>query len=1024
MKKNTTSKGAAKRKAKTARDPDGKTAGAVVNEPGTDGHQQGSSATIPVQDDKPGCPVVGIGASAGGLEAMTQLFRQLPADIDMAFVLVQHMAPSHSSMMAELLTRDARIAVSEITDGVVLEPAHLYVIPPNTKLGILKRTLHLMPLDVDGKRQQLPIDYFFQSLANDQGSNTIGIILSGSASDGTEGLVAIKAAGGVTFVQDVDTARHGGMPASAIAAGCADFVLSPEDIAHELVHIARHPELMHAEIPAKMQAQTPHGNELQKIFMLLRNRTGNDFTHYKHTTIWRRIARRMLVHKIERLKDYVRLLDSHPGEVDALFNDILINVTGFFRNPDAFEVLKDTVFTDSVRDRGSNRPIRIWVPGCSSGEEVYSLAITLLEFLQESAAEGIRIQLFATDIDDEAIRIARAGIYHTGIANVVSKTRLDRFFNKVPQGYQISKQVRDLCVFATQNVAKDPPFTHMDLIACRNLLIYLESELQRKVMQVLHYALDTGGYLFLGSAESVGLSADLFVLVDKKHKIYRKKGGAVRAGPDAGITSQLLSAPATQPPAHQASISGPGPGGLQRTAEALILSQYAPPGVIVNEQLEALLFIGHSGRYLQPGPGTASLSLLKLVHPDLAVELRVATHAALRDGQRTRQEGARLQRDGSIEEVSIEIVPLPDRDGHETYYLVLFHRDREYPAGEVTEALQPSGEQAPEESAAADSHIRELTLELEATRTYMQTIIEEQEASNEELQSANEEIQSTNEELQSTNEELETTKEELQSTNEELITVNEELEHRNSELSQLYNDFVNLIKSADLPLIVVSEQLVLRYFSPQASRLMNLIETDVGRPVSDIRPNVDVDNLGELVQQVVDTLTSKVRDVQDVNGRWYSMRIRPYRTADNRITGAVIVFVDITGLRESAELREALARARRLATVVEDSNDAITVLDLEGRIHAWNPAAVAMYGYSEEEALNASSSIIMTDEQQQEMAGKIAAMSNGGTVKPFETWRQSKDGERFRVLVTLSALVDEQHSTIAVATTERLLQDS
>jgi two-component system CheB/CheR fusion protein len=443
----------------------------------------------------------------------------------------------------------------------------------------------------------------------------------------------------------------------------------------------------------------------------------------------------------------------------------------------------------------------------------------------------------------------------------------------------------------------------------------------------------------------------------------------------------------------------------------------------VNEQLEALLFIGHSGRYLQPGPGTASLSLLKLVHPDLAVELRVAAHAALRDRQRTRQEGARLQRNGCIEEVSIEVVPLPEQGGHETCYLVLFHRDREYPVGEARDALQASGEQAPEPDAAA-SHIKELTRELEATRTYMQTIIEDQEASNEELQSANEEIQSTNEELQSTNEELETTKEELQSTNEELVTVNEELEHRNAELSQLNNDFLNLIKSADLPLLVVSEQLVLRYFSPQASRLMNLIETDVGRPVSDIRPNVDVDNFSELVQQVLDTLTSEIRDVRGVDGRWYSMRIRPYRTATNRITGAVIVFVDITGLRESAELKEALARARRLATVVEDSSDAITVLDLDGRIQAWNPAAAAMYGYTEEEALNASGNIIMADAQQQELAGKIALISNGSKVKPFETWRQGRNGERLRVLVTLSALVDDQHRTVAVATTETLLQDS
>jgi len=979
---------------------------------------ESAETELPSKEEGLGFPVVGIGASAGGLEAMTELLNQLPQDIGMAFVLIQHLAPKHDSMMPELLTRETALEVSEITDGIKVQPDHLYVIPPNTNVGIINNALHLMPRDADFKKRHLPIDYFFQSLAKDQGSNAIGIILSGSASDGTLGLKIVKAEGGMTFAQDRASARYDSMPGSAIAAGCVDFVLEPAGIARELAHIARHPEVLRADIADDPVEQGRISGELEKIFMLLRNHSGNDFTYYKQNTIRRRIGRRMLVHKIERLKDYVRYLDSHPDEVDALFHDILINVTGFFRNPEAYEALKQTVFAPIVQDHDNARPVRIWIPGCSSGEETYSVVIALQEYLGDKKA-GTSVQVFATDIDEDAITKARTGVYPESITTHVSPERLRRFFTKVPQGYQISKHIRDLCVFAPQNVIKDPPFTHQDLIVCRNLLIYMGSVLQRKVLGILHYALDPGGFLFLGNSESVGASADLFYLVDKAHKIYRRKEISHRTRDEAVRTAVPLSSKSKRAEMLPARAKDQPPDDLQRLAETVILNQYGPPGVIVNEQLDSLLFIGRLGGYLEPASGTASLNLIKLVHPNLAVELRVATHTAFRDKAPIRKEGARLQRDDRIEEISIEVLPLDERDSREPHYLVLFHKVAEHELEESASKPQKAGaKESPDaRNDAKDERIRELEKELQSTKTYMQTIIEDQEASNEELQSANEEIQSTNEELQSTNEELETTKEELQSTNEELITVNEELENRNTELTALNNDFVNLINNADLPLIVISDTFRVRYFSPQAHRLLNLIDSDIGRPLNDIRPNIEVGDLTAQVNQVLDTLKPSFTEVQDDQGRWYSMRIRPYRTEDNRISGAVIAFVDIT------EFRENLARVRRLATVVEDSNDAITVQDFDGRIQAWNPKAAELFGYTEEEALKATIDIIVPPECREEIMNKINIIQEGKNIDPFETLRLHKNRHKLKVLVTMSVLNDETGKPTALATTERLLAD-
>ncbi len=955
---------------------------------------------------RPSFPIVGIGASAGGLEAMTDFLKDLPADIGMAFVLVQHLAPEHKSMMVELLAQETTLRVSEVKDGMVVEPNNLYVIPPNTNLGIINNTLHLMPRVT--QKQHLPIDYFLQSLAKDQGSNAIGIILSGSASDGTLGLKAIKAEEGITFAQDKETARYDSMPSSAIAAGCVDFVLSPKDVAHELIHIARHPDVLRVDATVNKKELEHSNKDLDKIFLLLRNRTGNDFTYYKHNTIRRRISRRMLVHKIDRLKDYVRYLSSHPVEVDALFHDILINVTGFFRDPEVFDSLKNDVFPAIMEDHKNDHPIRIWGPGCSSGEEVYSIIISLLEYLGDNA-RGVMIQVFASDIDEQAIEQARIGIYPEGISADVSRERLHRFFTKVPQGYQINKRIRDLCVFAQQNITKDPPFSHQDLIVCRNMLIYMGNVLQRKVLQTLHYALKPDGYLLLGSAETVGASADLFSTALAEHKVYKKKDLPLGIHYQPAITPHAHTLPSLR---TEKTFTEQQPMDLQKAAESLIINQYGPPGVVVNDRLDVMQFVGHTGPYLAPAPGAASLNLIKLAHPDLTVELRVTIHKAIRENKRIRKEGIRLRHNSLLQEVTIEIVPLLGSGDGEQYFLVLFLREFEYEAKNIAKEKASKKELTTKEV----NRIQELEQELETNKTYMQTIIEEQEASNEELQSANEEIQSTNEELQSTNEELETAKEELQSTNEELITVNEELENRNVELSTSNDDLNNLIASTDLPLLMLNSALSIRFFSSRAKQLLNLIDADIGRPIGDIRPNVDVDDLAEHVQKVLETLKPLALEVSDGNQQWYTMHIRPYRTEDNRIQGAIIVFFDITDSK-------ILQRASRLATVVEDSNDAITLQDFDGRILAWNRRSEEVYGYKEEDIIGENIDLVVPEEYRMEMKTCTDNLKLGRLVRPFETVRQKKSGETIKVLVTMSLLRDERGRPEAIATTEHLLTD-
>ena len=828
--------------------------------------------------------IVGVGASAGGLEAFEQLLVSLPHDTGMAFVLVQHLAPKHESILSELLAKSTRMPVIEVTEGVSVQPNRVYVIPPNAEMSILDGVLHLSPLAPDRARR-MPIDMFLRSLADDQQSRAIGVILSGTASDGTLGIQAIKAMGGVTFAQDDESAKYNAMPRNAIAAGNVDFVLPPQSIARELTRIAKHIHIFAPDEPVESVEAGTKNETLNKIYSVLRNFSRVDFSYYKPGTLKRRITRRMFLRKIDSLEAYLQFLRQNREEVESLFNDVLINVTGFFRDPDAFASLHKRAFPLMFKNKTVTAPIRIWVPGCSTGEEAYSLAIALLEFLGERAS-NLQIQIFATDISESIIQKARAGAYPESIAMDMSSDRLKRFFQKADGGYQISKSVRDICVFAKQDIGKDPPFSKLDMISCRNVMIYMGPVLQKRIVPIFHYALNPNGILFLGSSETVGNFGDLFTPIDKKSKIYSKKTL------DAPMNFQFVPRfdDELEPPRSRNDVSQR--ADLQKTADQMLLNRFVPASVVVNEKLDIVQFIGHTGRFLEPTPGDATLNLLKLVKGSLQLELRVAFQKARRSGS-TRKEGVLVELDGTLRTANFEVLPVKGAPGKERYYLVVFEEGRALQQP-ITSQPHPQRKSTGKLKASdAEVENKRLKEELEATREYLQSIIEEQRTTNEELRSANEEIQSSNEELQSINEELETAKEELQSTNEELTTVNEELQSRNDELSRVNNDLNNLLSSVNIPIVMLGNDLRIRRFTPVTEKVMNLIPADVGRPITDIKSNLRMPDLRQLVSTVVNSLEIQENEVEDSNGRWYSMRIRPYRTLDNKIDGVVIVLLDL-----------------------------------------------------------------------------------------------------------------------------------
>jgi two-component system CheB/CheR fusion protein len=798
----------------------------------------------------------------------------------MAFLFVLHLDRSHKSEIPRLLSDVTQMPVLQAAEGMPVQINHVYIIPPDAYLALNGGNLVLSPRP-SSRTVQMPVDYLFRSLAEAQKNRAIGVILSGGGTDGTLAFQAIKAEGGITFAQD-RTAKVPSMPRSAISDGSVDYVLPPAEIARELLRLNHHP--YHAQ---SAPVSDPELAAINEIITLLRGSSGVDFTHYKRTTIRRRIQRRMALLGRENIVEYLAQVRDDSAELQHLFQDFLIRVTQFFREPDAFETLKERVFPQLIAGRPPDSPIRIWVAGCSTGEEVYSLAIVLVEYLSLFSRPHA-IKILATDLNEAALDKARAGIYIDNIEIDVSPERLRRFFVRTDGHYQISKDIRDICVFSRHNLASDPPFSQLDLVSCRNVLIYMDAPLQRRVLPILHYSLRSSGILFLGSSESIGPFTDLFDVVDATQRIFVKKPGQAQATLDFGDFPAAGGA-------GRRLVRDEGStfwtaSDVQKEADRVVLARFAPVGVIVDETGTVVQFRGRTSAYLEPAPGMASLDFLRMLRENLLMELRAALVQAKTENVIVVKEGLRVVGDHGVTQVRAEVIPFKVPPSGIRFFLVLFQ--------DQLETSPPEADAGERLTLSRNSEITHLQEELAAVREYLQSVIEEHESANEELKSANEEILSANEELQSTNEELQTAKEESQSANEELATVNEELLHRNSDMGRVNNDLINLLSGVNIPIVMVNRDLRIRRFTPQAEKVFNLIPTDVGRPISDIKPNLEIHDLPACIASVIDSLTPYECETKGPEGKSYCLRVRPYVTLDNKIDGASIVLLELDSMRQ------------------------------------------------------------------------------------------------------------------------------
>ncbi len=833
-------------------------------------------ATKPVAGVRPSFPIVGIGASAGGLEALESFLRHVPENSGLGFVVVQHLDPTHKGMLVELLSRATPMKVLQVKDRLKVEPNHVYVIPPNKDMSILHGVLHLLaPAAPRGLR--LPIDFFLRALAADQGPESVGVILSGMGSDGTLGLSAIKEKGGAVFVQTPASAKFDSMPRSAIDAGLADVVAPGEELASKIAaYLAHAPRIASPDLVLDSKTESA----IEKMCVLLRSQTGHDFSQYKRSTVYRRIERRMGLHKIESIAGYLRYMQESPQETTLLFKELLIGVTSFFRDPEAWDHLQKMEIPALLAERPAGGVLRAWVPGCSTGEEAYSLAMVFKEvFAEMRPARNYSLQVFATDLDKDSIERARQGSYPANIASDVSAERLDRFFVKEEHGYRVRQEIRESVVFATQNIIMDPPFTKLDILSCRNLLIYLEPELQTKLLSLFHYSLSPGGILFLGSAESLGQVADLFAPKGGKTRIYRHLNAASKAMP-AEFPAWFHVRPRRADPA--ASSATPLPN-LQTQAAQLLLDRYSPAAVLTNAQGDILYISGQTGKYLEPAAGKANWNIHAMAREGLRNELGNAFRKAVRDRRGAGRIRVRLKDREVVHIVDVTIEPLHEPQAMRGMVMIVFADVALAPAD------KPSGKRTriPAAEARLEQELLHAREETRATHEEMQT-------SEEELKSANEELQSTNEELQSANEELTTSKEEMQSLNEEFQTLNRELQAKVDDESRANDDMRNLLDSTDIATLFLDEALKVRRFTPRMTKIIKLIPGDLNRPITDLASDLIYPELASDAQTVLRTLVFKETPVKTVDERWFSVRIMPYRTLDNRIDGVVITFADIT----------------------------------------------------------------------------------------------------------------------------------
>jgi len=891
-------------------------------------------------------PIVGVGASAGGLAPTCELLRELGREPGVALVLIHHLDPTHESGLVGILSRATPLPVTAATDGARVECDHVYVIPPGADLLINQGVLSLVPRS-EGGGVHRPINRFLASLALDREDLAAGVVLSGSGFDGTDGIKAIKREGGITLAQD-GTAQYGSMPESAIATGCVDFVLTPPKLARELRRLGAHAP----SLGATPQSGTDD-REYMQILGVMWRASGVDFASYKQTTIRRRLQRRLFFHGLSNLSAYLELLKREPAEIAALCAEVLIHVTGFFRDPEAFAALRTEVFPKLFEGRRPEAPLRIWVPGCSTGEEVYSIAICLREFLGDERRD-VPIKIFGTDLSSSVIERARTGRFPESIEAEVSESRLLSFFSRTEGGYQIRRDLRDLCVFAKHDVARDPPFAAMDLISCRNLMIYLGNELQERVMALLHHALSEPGFLMLGSAETARTFVG-FVAVDRKNKIYARTSAAPRLAFDftaprlpGGRLTPDVSAPGVLDPAIAARSSGA--SDVQREADRLVLSEYAPPGVVVTDDLAVIQFRGRTGSFLEHAAGKASLDLLRTAREELRLPLRRAIDQARATETRTREPGVALLVEDKRRTVDVQVIPFSVHSARQRFFLVLFE--------DVTP--EETSPRAPVVSPIAGSEgasTSALEQELSSTRQYLESVIEQLEAANEELKAANEEVVSSNEELRSTNEELHSAKEELLATNEELLatneelrTVNDELRERSTEATRLSDDLTNVLTSIEIPILLAGRDSRLRKFTPAAARVFGLVGADLGRAVGEVPRIVAIaPSLGRTLPEVLEHLHPAKSAMRDTSGRWYDLTVRPYVTLDGRVDGTVIAARDVDAEKRSAERVEA-ARAYTQG-VVDTVRQGLVVLDHELRITSANNAFLRTFRSSNRDIL-------------------------------------------------------------------------
>ena len=950
--------------------------------------------------DAPGTPaiaIVGVGASAGGLEALEELFHNMPAGTGIAFVVITHLHPGHESLLPELLARITDVPVVAAAQGMKVQANRIYVGAPGGQLSIQGGVLQRMEEDRH-TAPKMPINYFLRSLAHDQKERAICIILSGTGTDGTLGLRDIKGESGMVMVEQPQSAQYNGMPTSAVATGLADFILPPASMPQKLIEYV---DAAHSGKDVKeIQGHVIPTESMQDIFQLLRNHTGHDFSEYKKNTIYRRVARRMNVHQIKQHDQYVRYLRENSHEIDILFKELLISVTNFFRDSEAWDALLPNV-KHLLQSRPQGSTLRVWVPGCSSGEEVFSLAILLRECM-DASSHYMDVQIFGTDLDSQSIEKARTGRYPEGISDDLTPQRLQKYFVKEEGYYRIRKEIREMTIFAEQNAIKDPPFTKMDIIACRNLLIYLNAEIQKELLPLFHYALKPGGLLFLGASETIGSFTDLFEPLDKRWKIFRRREVLPDRASLFRFPTQSLAAGAV--PLIETSQRG----SLQKTSisrliEQVLLRRFVPPCAIINRRGDIIYLHGRTGAYLEPNEGQPRNNILEMARDGLKIDLAEAMRQCLAEDTEIIRKGIRVQSNGSKVSVDLTLVKLDQPDALSELLLVAFTPTSDAPVDARTETT------IYETGAAADERVEQLERALSFLRDTHQATLEDLETSNEELEATNEELQSTNEELQSSNEELETSKEEMQSLNEELTTVNTELISKVSDLSQANDDMQNLLNSTKVATVFLDGELLIKRFTDQARDLIMLRQTDIGRPISELASNLQHEDLAADCKNVLETLVFKEHEVQTLDGAYYLMRIMPYRTAGNAIDGLVLTFVDIN------RLKKAQKELRHMSEVFREATDPIIIVDLEYRIVDLNDRAVQAYGYTRDEINGKPVQSVVPRARHEAIAALFGRCRDGERVHRVQWMLLNRSGHEIPILLTLTLLTGEQGNVDAIA---------